>query len=60
MKAWRQQSVQERFYCDIGSPEKLRGQRLGRLCKAAQVKIVAGPSFLLQALLIRAGVMKGD
>jgi hypothetical protein len=55
MKAWRNKQAQDTFRAEHNIPAHIR---VGKVLRDQQVRIIAGPSFLMQALLINAGLMQ--
>lgn len=55
MKAWRSNKAQADFRREHKIPAHYR---VGRAVRDNVVRILPAPSFLVQALLIRAGVLK--
>lgn len=60
MKAWRTRGVQQQFADDLAPEVRAKlPQRLGRLAKNQHTRILPTPSFLLQRMMIRVGLMQG-
>ena len=60
MKAWRQKKNQQRWLNDLGQimSQRIDGtHRVGRMCRDSKERILPVPSFLFQAMCIRAGLM---